>query len=120
MKVFEGILALTLAFILLFFLIRGCIRLYIDSVLKKRDRQHRQRNQSFFEWFLYKRYNDVLKKSKFVWYYSIFVEYVISIIAMIVFYSLEMHDWARGVLSVYFYFNAALLVVKYGESRFIK
>ena len=117
MKVFEGILALTLALILFFFLIRGVIRLYADSVLKKRDMKSRQKNQSFSEWFFYKRYKDILPKSKIVWYYSNFAEYLIALIAMIVFYSMDMHDFARGILLVYFYFKAAVFVVAYSSNK---
>lgn len=110
-RLFIGLFALTVTFLLMFFLIRGVIRLYIDSVLTKRQRKKSKRNEKFVEWFTYKRYLDILPKSQIVWYYLNFVMFITAFVAMIILYALEMQDVNRTILWIYFASNGVWLIM---------
>lgn len=107
---FIQILAITLVLVLMFFMIRGVTRIYIDSVLKKRQRKKFAKNQTFKEWFLYTRYLDIIPKYLRIWYYSNFLMYVLSLIAVVVLNACGMGDLGRSVIGLYFFINAAALV----------
>ena len=112
MDLFYKILALTLNLFLMFFLIRGIIRMYTDSILKKRDRKARAKGQSFLEWFFYKRYLDVLPKSKLIWYYSNFISYVISILTVVILTLIGRSEHSKIVVSAYFLIYAFSLLIE--------
>ena len=81
------ILATTLALIVSYFICRSTLAIKIDQMLKKRQRKKLASKQTFAEWFFYKRYVDILPKFYLIWYYSLFVQYVIAIVATIIFRS---------------------------------
>ena len=96
------LIALTLELLLFFFVIRGVIHIEIGNIVNKRERKRLAKNQSFKEWFFYKRYVDVLPKSTLVWYFSNFVSYIICMIAVIILNLLNKTDIGRTVIWIYF------------------
>ena len=109
MDLFYQILALTLSFVLMFFLVRGVLRIYIDSTLKKRQRKKFAKNQSFSEWFFYKRYKDILTKPKLFLYYSLFVLYVIFLTVIIILYLTGNQTVGNKIIWAYFCFYGLYL-----------
>lgn len=110
MDLFYSILALTLALFLFFFLARGVIRMYIDASLKKRARKRLAKDQSFLEWFFYKRYRDVIAKTQLVWYYSIMVLYALFLLGTIAFALAGITGRASALIEGYFTLNGIVLV----------
>ncbi|MBE6580034.1 MAG: hypothetical protein E7650_00270 [Ruminococcaceae bacterium] len=110
MDLFYQILALTLTLFLMFFLIRGVTRMYIDSVLTKRQRKTRAKKQTFFEWFFYRRFLGVLPKFSLVWYYINFAVYFVMVIAVIILKIVGIPNIGRDIVWVYFAINAVFLI----------
>ena len=76
------LISLTLAFVLLFFLSRLIMEMYIIRLIKNnRHRTNRKKGQSFWEWLTYKRFWDIIKKSEiaFLAYWGNFALYLILI-----------------------------------------
>ena len=96
------LLAATLALFLFFFIARGFIHMEIGNILNKSARKKLSKNQSFKEWFFYKRYVDVLPKSTLIWYFSNFGLYIICVIAVIILSSINKTDIGRTVVWMYF------------------
>lgn len=102
MNLFVQLIAVTLVLILMFFITRGVIRMKIEYIVSKRERKRLSKNQSFKEWFFYKRYLNILPKSTLIWYYSNFVAYVISILSIIVLNSIGKADVGQNIIWAYF------------------
>ena len=96
------LLAVTLTLFLFFFITRGFIHMEIGNILNKSTRKKLAKNQSFREWFFYKRYVNILPKSTLIWYYSNFVLYIICVIAVIVLCSIDKINIGRTVVWMYF------------------
>lgn len=109
MNLFSNFLGYTLVLLLTFFVGRGVIRIYIDSILPKRQRKKLAKNQSFVEWFSYGRYLDVLPKSKLVGYYSNFVIYVALLIIATILNHLDMKEISAYLIWVYFVFEVLVI-----------
>lgn len=113
------IFALTLILILMFFIIRGWNTVYLHSVLRKRDRQKRPKKQSFWEWFFYLRYLDVLPKARLFVYYAHMALYPITIVLVCVFHAMNFSDKQIGyVIWGYMAFSAIPILPTYYQSRF--
>ena len=110
MNLFFQILGLTLNLVLMFFLIRGVIKLYIDSVLDKRTRKSLAKNPSFDEWFFYKRYTAVLPKYFMWWYFANMALYILFVIIVVISYFLRMHHIGPDIIKIYFMGDATLLI----------
>ena len=110
MNLFILILAATIQVVFFFFLIRLSLRVYLNSILKKRQRKSLQKNQTFVEWFFYKRYLDVLPKYKLWWYYGNFAVYFILVPLAIVCYYTNLHDLYLEIFKSCFFINCLLLV----------
>ena len=112
------LIILFLAFLVIFFVNRGYIRLYIDASLPKRKRQKINRSgQTFMEWLLYKKYRDILPKPLLIYYFSIFVTLLISAILIVIFHINGMPELKRYVEWIYFYGNSIAVVLIYGVIR---
>ena len=95
------IIAITLCFLLMFFMTRLLMAMYLCTLIKKRKhRADRTRGQSFWEWLLYKRFWDILPKSEtaYITYWANFVLCFILIISIIVLSSFDMVDRFREIL----------------------
>ena len=109
---------LLLAFLVIFFATRLCIRFYIDSSLPKRKRQKLERcSTTFTEWLLYKKHQDILPKPLLIYYFSIFVTLLISAILIVIFHINGMPELKRYVEWIYFYGNSIAVVLIYGVIR---
>lgn len=104
-----SILVLTLEFLLFFFLIRGVNRMYTDSILRKRQRK-KLKYSNFLDWLLYKQHYKILPKSRIIWYFSIFFEYVISIIIIVICHFTPFNEVGRYLVYTYFMINAVVLL----------
>jgi len=118
MDLFYSLLLETLTLLLMFFLIRGIIRIYIDSILTKRQRKSRAKHQKFDEWFFYKRYMDVLPKLKLLWYYSNFVMYIIAVVCTLIFHFANIPEAGRSIVYVYFAINGVGIIFSRFELKF--
>lgn len=111
------IIAITLCFLLMFFMTRLLMAMYLCTLIKKRkNRADRTKGQSFWEWLLYKRFWDVLPKSEtaYITYWANFVLYFILIISIIVLSSFDMVDRFREILfSVQFVAIGGPLTVRF-------
>jgi hypothetical protein len=115
------LIILLLAFLVIFFVNRGYIRLYIDASLPKRKRQKLDRSgQTFMEWLLYKKYRDILPKPLLIYYFSIFVTFLISATLTVIFDINGLSELKRHVLSIYFYGNSIISILIYTIIRFSK
>jgi hypothetical protein len=114
------LIILLLSFILIFFITRGCIRFYIDSSLPKRKRHKLERNTTFTDWLLYKKYRDILPTPLLIYYFSIFVTFLISAVLIVIFHINDMSEFNRYVLSIYFYGNGMADVLIFGIMRLSK
>ena len=109
-----SIMVLTMELLLFFFLVRGKNRIYIDSVLRKRQRK-KLKYTNFWDWLIYKKHYGILPKSRIVWYWSIFVEYVISVIIVLIFQLTPFTEVGRYLVYTFFVINAfALLGADFG------
>lgn len=104
-----SIFVLTLEFLLFFFLIRGVNRMYTDSILRKRQRQ-KLKYSNFWDWLLYKQHYKILPKSRIIWYFSIFFEYIISIIIILICHFTPFNEVGRYLVYTYFMINAFVLL----------
>lgn len=113
----SDIIGITLCFLLLFFMCRGVMAMYLSTLIKKRKhRADRTRGQSFWEWLLYKRFWDILPKSEtaYITYWANFVLCFILIISIIVLSSFDMVDRFREILfSVQFVAIGGPLTVRF-------
>lgn len=115
------LIILLLAFLVIFFVNRGYIRLYIDASLPKRKRQKLDRSgQTFIEWLLYKKYRDILPKPLLLYYFSIFVTFLISAILIVIFDLSGIPELKRDVVSIYFYGNSIISILIYTIIRLSK
>ena len=107
---FISLMALVLCFLLMFFMIRGVNRLYIDSTITKRRRQKIRRqiikSKSFIDWLLLKEHRSVLPKSRIVWYFLNFLLFVISFITIVLFHLFGKAEIANSIPWTYFVINA--------------
>lgn len=74
------VIVLTLQLVLLFFLSRGLMVLYLSTRIKKRRyRVDRTKGQSAWDWFTYKRFWDVISKKEvaFLVYWGNFALYLL-------------------------------------------
>ena len=93
------IFAITLQFLLLFFLIRGALALYICSKIKKnRHREDRKKGQSFVDWLFYRRFSDVIPKSEMLyWFYYVnIILYFLLFVSVFVFNAMNILDSYRS------------------------
>ena len=118
MDLFYSLLLETLTLLLMFFLIRGIIRICIDKSLTKRQRKSRAKRQKFDEWFFYKRYVDVLPKSKLLWYYSNFIMYIIAVVLTLIFHFANITEAGRTIVYVYFAINGVGILFSRIELKF--
>ena len=101
------ILGLTAVLILMFFIIRGKHRLFIDSSLNRSNRKKRCKNQTLIEWFFYRRFQDVLPKRSLLWYYGHLVLYpILVIIVLLLDYIQVQNEIGNTIIWVYFFFSA--------------
>lgn len=115
------LIILLLSFLLIFFITRGCIRVYIDASLPKRKRHKLERSdRTFIEWLLYKQYRDILPTPLLIYYFSIFVTFLISAVLIVIFHINDMSEFNRYVLSIYFYGNGMADVLIFGIMRLSK
>lgn len=95
------ILSITLTFLLLFFLSRGVVDMYIQKQIKnRRHREERKKGQSFWEWLFYKRFRDILPKSAYVcWvYYTNIALYFLLLIGVVLLHLLGgMESWQHVI-----------------------
>ena len=95
------IIAITLCFLLMFFMTRLLMAMYLCTLIKKRKhRADRTQGQSFWEWLFYKRFHDVLPKSSYVcWvYYGNILLYLLLLIGVILLYLLgDMESWQHVI-----------------------
>ena len=115
------LIILFLAFLVIFFVNRGYIRLYIDTSLPKRKRHKLERSdRTFIEWLLYKQYRDILPTPLLIYYFSIFVTFLISTILTVIFDINSLSELKRHVLSIYFYGNSIISILIYTIIRLSK
>lgn len=96
-------IGLTLLFIIVFFIIRGYIKVAVDSKLSRNKRKQFKQNQNIVEWFTYLRYHDAIPKPLFVWYYSnIIIYFIFSVLTIIC---------EVNVVVVYMVFSALPMIV---------
>jgi hypothetical protein len=112
---------LLLAFLLIFFCTRLCIRVYLDASLPKRKRHRLERSdRTFIEWLLYKQYRDILPTPLLIYYFSIFVTFLISAVLIVIFHINDMSELERYVISIYFYGNSIIDILIYSIIRLSK
>ena len=95
------LLAITLCFLLLFFLSRVLMAIYIAKLIKKNQhRNERKKNQTFWEWLTYKRFSDVIPKKEiaYVIYWGNFALYFALIVVTVVLTKLNMLEQFRSIL----------------------
>lgn len=78
------IVCVTLIFLLMFPLIRGSIGMYIEKKINRSNRKKRTKNQTFADWFFYRKFRDVLPKSKLVLYFLHIVLYPTLLLVTVV------------------------------------
>ena len=112
-----GIIVLILVLLLFFFLNRLEIAYGISKTIKKRkNREKRKSGQDFIEWFCYRRFLDIIPKSKLFRYYANILLFPICLIAVILFDVFQMSDtFGRTVVTLYFLVSAIPFVT---TSRF--
>lgn len=115
--VLMDMLVLLLAFLLIFFLSRGVIRMYIDSLLTKRKRQKLQKG-TFIEWLIYQKYYSVLPKIMYVWYFSIIATFFVSIISILIFHMVNLPLIAKTIIKVYYSIYSTVLILAHVMCRF--
>ena len=103
------ITALILCFLLMFFLIRGVNRSYIDSVLTKRQRK-KLKSKSFSEWFLIKNQRKILPKFRVFCYFFQFPLFCITLLAIILCHSIGFEEAAREILWGYYVINGCWVI----------
>lgn len=103
-----GIIVLILVFLLFFFLNRLEIAYGISKTIKKRkNREKRKSGQGFIEWFCYRRFLDIIPKSKLFRYYANILLFPICLIAVILFDVFQLSDtFGRTVVTLYFLVSA--------------
>ena len=107
---FTQLLTLTLVLLLMFCINRGTVRQYLNSILRKRSRKRLARDQSFSEWFFYKRYIDILPKFVLVGYYLQFIVYIVLFIVTIVLNILSVGKIANDLIWAYFVCEALFMI----------
>lgn len=70
--------------LLMFFLLRIHISTIINYKLNTSKRKKLKKNQNFFDWFLYKRYKNVIPKVFSIWYFGFLITFVLSMISVII------------------------------------
>lgn len=81
------ILAITLAFLLMFFMSRILMEIYIRTLIKNRRHiKKRKKDQSFLDWFTYKPFHDIIPKSEisYILYYMNMALYVFLLLVTVV------------------------------------
>ena len=103
-----GIIVLILVLLLFFFLNRLEIAYGISKTIKKRkNREKRKSGQDFIEWFCYRRFLDIIPKSKLFRYYANILLFPICLIAVILFDVFQLSDtFGRTVVTLYFLVSA--------------
>ena len=104
MVLFKQILALTLAFLLLFFLIRAMLWHVLVLTVGKRKRKSIAKC-TFYEWILMKKYVNAIPRWQIMWYYSNALVYVLCVAVLIVLFccNVSVAGWeiCRGYLTGY-------------------
>ena len=103
---------LLLAFLLIFFVSRGVIRMYIDSMLTKR-KLHALKSSNFIEWLTYKKYYNFLPKIMLAWYFSIIVTFLVSIISILILHLVNLPQIAKIIVSSYYSIHSIVLILAY-------
>ena len=89
------LLVVTLSFLLLFFLTRGLMAIYLPTVIKnRRHREDRKKGQSFWDWFTYRRFRDVIPKREIA-YVTHFINIALFFVLVIATVILELCNTAE-------------------------
>ena len=56
------------------------------------ERLQRMQGANFLEWLFYMRFTDVIPKKYFVWYYSLFVSFFVTVISTVILYFLKFDE----------------------------
>lgn len=111
------IIAITLCFLLMFFMTRLLMAMYLCTLIKKRKhRADRTKGQSFWEWLTYKRFSDILPKGELAYlaYWGNFILYIILIALSVVLHFCNMLDQCREVLcSVQFILIGGVIGIRF-------
>ena len=107
---------LLLAFLLIFFVSRGVIRMYIDSMLTKR-KLHALKSSNFIEWLTYKKYYNFLPKIIFVWYFSIIATFLVSIVSILILHLVNLSQISTTIISAYYSIHSTIFIVAYVMCR---
>ena len=83
----------------------------IEAILTKRARKSLAKNQSFSEWFTYKRYFRILPKLNFISYYLNIVAYAVLIIVTVILYASGNKTMGFSLIMPYFMANTFLLML---------
>lgn len=108
---FYQLIGLLLIFLLSFFLIRGIIKLHIESVMTKRQRK-KIKYENFMDWIFYKQYQDILPKQKLFWYFLNFALVIIFSALIVVLTSLDLSGICNIILWLYLAVNGIWLIVQ--------
>ena len=108
---------LLLAFLLIFFVSRGVIRMYIDSLLTKR-KQHKLKYSNFIDWLTYKKHYSFLPKIVLIWYFSIIATFFVSIISTLIFHVVNLPQIAKTIVKAYYSIYSTVLILAYVMCRF--
>ena len=95
------ILAVTLSFLLMFFMTRLLMEIYLPTVIKnRRHREDRKKGQSFWDWLTYKRFRDVIPKREiaYLMYFINFALYFILVIVTVILGACDMIEPYRKVI----------------------
>ena len=93
----------------MFFMIRGVNKMYVDSVLAKRQRK-KIKYENFVDWFFLKKHQLILPKSRIFWYFFNFVLFGITLLVTVLFYIFEIGE-AGKIGWIYFVINGIWLIL---------
>ncbi len=117
-NMFVDIFVLTMAFLMFFFLIRAELAMVIHDLIKKpQHRRKRTQGQSFIDWFLYRRFLDIVPKSKFILYYANMLLYFVTLIAIVLLYLFKYQANSGEILYGYFFVIAIPVIAFYHNNK---
>ena len=83
--------------LLVFYYTRLSIAILINHLLNTSNRKKRKKDQTFKEWFFYKRFLDVIPRKYLIWYYSnFFLSFVVTIVTIV----LQLLNFGKSCLGV--------------------
>lgn len=95
------ILAITLAFLVLFFMSRLLLAMYLTQLIKNRkNREKRKEGQSFWDWLTYKRFKDIIPKTELSYwlYFANAILYLVLLISTILLDCFNMLEPFRTII----------------------